>query len=51
MRTDFKGVKWNEQAQDGLKFVNIMKTDVQISSYKSRKFINPLNTELNPICQ
>jgi hypothetical protein len=39
-RTDFKDVKRTEQVQDWLKFVNIMKTDVQVSVYKSRKFLN-----------
>ena len=39
-RTDFKDVKWIQLAQDGLKFVNIVKTDFQVSVYKRRKFLN-----------
>jgi hypothetical protein len=41
-RTYFKDVNWTEQAQDGLKFFSIMKTDVHdsIYEYKSRKFLN-----------
>jgi hypothetical protein len=39
-RTDFKDVKWTEQTQDVLKFVNSMKRDVQVSVYKRRKFLN-----------
>jgi hypothetical protein len=41
-RTDFKDVNWTEQAQDGLKFVNIIKTQLHdsICKYKSMKFLN-----------
>jgi hypothetical protein len=38
--TDFKDVKWIEQAQDGLKLFSTMKTELHVSVYKSRNFLN-----------
>lgn len=44
-RIDFKDAKWTEQAQDGLKFINIVKTDKHVSIYKTVSVYNLLQED------